>query len=96
MLVAFGAGHLSPALLAELRRASDRVPLVLTCRPERSSMLVSTYGFDGAEKELRASGAMCAPFLSPSAARMVLLGCLGAGLERSAMQSVLAQWDVAA
>jgi L-asparaginase len=96
VLVAFGAGHLSPALLDELRRASERVPVVLTCRPERSSMLVGTYGFAGAEKDLRASGAMCAPFLSPPAARMVLLGCLGAGLDRPAMETVLSRWDVAA
>jgi L-asparaginase len=96
VLVAFGAGHLSSALLDELRLASERAPIVLTCRPERSSMLVSTYGFVGAEKDLRASGAMCAPFLSPPAARMVLLGCLGAGLERPAMKAVLAQWDVTA
>ncbi len=95
VLVAFGAGHLSPALLDELRRASERVPVVITCRPERSSMLVGTYGFAGAEQDLRASGAMCAPFLSPPAARMVLLGCLGAGVERPAMQMVLSRWDVA-
>jgi L-asparaginase len=96
VLVAFGAGHLSPALLDALKLAVDRVPVVLTCRPERSSMLVGTYGFIGAEKDLRASGAMCAPFLSPPAARMVLLACLGAGLERAAMKKVLSRWDVAA
>jgi L-asparaginase len=94
VLVAFGAGHLPPAVMDELRRATERVPVVLTCRPERASMLLGTYGFIGAEKDLRASGAMSAPFLSPPAARMVLLGCLGAGLERPAMKTVLAQWDV--
>jgi L-asparaginase len=96
VLVAFGAGHLPVAVLDELGLASERVPVVLTCRPERSSMLVGTYGFRGAERDLRASGAICAPFLSLPAARMVLLGCLGAGLERPAMYSVLGQRDVAA
>ncbi len=80
VLVALGAGHLPPPALRELQRAARRLPVVITCRPERSSMLVSTYGFDGAERDLRASGALCAPFLSPQAARMVLLCCLGAGL----------------
>jgi L-asparaginase/Glu-tRNA(Gln) amidotransferase subunit D len=59
-------------------------------------MLVATYGFRGAERDLRASGVICAPFLSPPAARMALLGCLGAGLERSAVETVLAPWDVPA
>ena len=93
-LVALGAGHLSPALLEALRDAVSRVPVVLTCRPVRSSMLVETYGFEGAERDLRSSGAVCAPFLSPAAARMVLLCCLGAGLDRSGMAEVLAPWDV--
>lgn len=95
VLVAFGAGHLSPPLLAELRRAVERIPVVITCRPERSSMLVSTYGFEGAEPDLRASGALCAPFLSPPAARIALLCCLGAGLERDGIARYLARWDIA-
>jgi L-asparaginase len=94
VLVAFGAGHLSPALLGALREAAARVPVVLTCRPVRSSMLVETYGFEGAERDLRSSGALCAPFLSPAAARVVLLCCLGAGLDRAGIADVLAPWDV--
>jgi L-asparaginase len=94
VLVAFGAGHLSPALLAVLREAAERVPVVLTCRPVRGSMLVETYGFEGAESDLRSSGALCAPFLSPAAARIVLLCCLGAGLDCEGIASVLAPWDV--
>jgi L-asparaginase len=94
VLVALGAGHLSPALLAALREAAERVPVVLTCRPARSSMLVETYGFEGAERDLRSSGALCAPFLSPAAARIVLLCCLGAGLDRGGMEAVLSPWDI--
>jgi L-asparaginase len=94
VLVAFGAGHLPPGVLAALREAAARVPVVLTCRPVRPSMLVETYGFEGAERDLRSSGALTAPFLSPAAARMVLLCCLGAGLDRDRMAAVLSRWDV--
>jgi L-asparaginase len=94
VLVAFGAGHLSPTLLAALREAAERVPVVLTCRPARSSMLVETYGFEGAERDLRSSKALCAPFLSPAAARIVLLCCLGARLDRAGMEKVLSPWDI--
>ena len=79
VLVAFGAGHLSPGMLAALQAAVRRIPVLITCRPDRSQMLFSTYGFEGAERDLRASGAICVPFLSPAAARIALLCCLGAG-----------------
>ncbi|HUE26340.1 MAG TPA: hypothetical protein VMP89_06165, partial [Solirubrobacteraceae bacterium] len=93
VLVAFGAGHVTPPLLARLREAAGRVPVLVTCRPERSSMLFDTYGFDGAESDVRASGAVCVPFLSPQAARVALLCCLGAGLDRDRTATVLAPWD---
>jgi L-asparaginase len=93
VLVALGAGHLSPGVLHELRRAADRLPVVITCRPDRSSMLFSTYGFEGAERDLRASGAICAPFLSAAAARMALLSCLGADLDRAGIAAALAPFD---
>lgn len=93
VLVALGAGHLSPALATELRRAAAEIPVIVTCRPERSSMLFETYGFNGAERDVRASGAMCAPFLSPAAARVVLLASLGAGLQRAEIAAALALWD---
>lgn len=93
VLVALGAGHLPPAVLRELGETVQRVPTVLTCRPERSSMLFATYGFEGAERDLRSSGAISAPFLSPAAARVALLCCLGAGMDRAAIAAALGPWD---
>jgi L-asparaginase len=93
VLVALGAGHLSTPVLHELRAATRRVPVLITCRPERSSMLFSTYGFEGAERDLRATEAVCVPFLSPAAARIALLCGLGAGLDRAAMAEAFAPFD---
>jgi L-asparaginase len=95
VLVALGAGHLSASAIGELRTALQRIPVLVTCRPERASMLFDTYGFEGAERDLRDSGAVCTPFLSPQAARIALLCCLGAGLDREQMASALAPWDAA-
>lgn len=95
VVVALGAGHLTPGMLAELRAATERIPVVMTCRPDRSSMLFATYGFEGDESDLRSSGAICAPFLSAQAARIALLCCLGAGLDRDAVASLFAQFDAA-
>jgi L-asparaginase len=93
VLVALGAGHLSREVLHELLAATKRVPVLITCRPDRSSMLFATYGFDGAERDLRASGAVCVPFLSAAAARVALLCALGAGLDRAAIADAFASFD---
>jgi L-asparaginase len=75
-----GAGHLHPDLLGLWAEASERIPVVAYCRPERGVVLTETYGFAGSEKELRRSRIIPAAFLSPQAARMKLLACLASGL----------------
>ena len=91
VVVCFGAGHVTPGILAAIREAS--VPVLLTGRPERAQMLFSTYGFTGSEPDLRDSGAIPVPFLSAVGARMALLACLGAGLDRQDMAAALARFD---
>lgn len=91
VLVALGAGHLTPGLLRALRGV--RIPVVVTTRVERSAMLFDTYGFEGSESDVRGTGATCVPFLSPAAARIALLCCLGAGLDRDGIAEALAEFD---
>lgn len=74
ILVALGAGHVSPAVLGALGEAS--CPVVATVRPERGALLHATYGFEGSERDLRAAGVRPAGELSPQAARMRLLVAL--------------------
>ncbi len=95
VLVALGAGHVSQPVLDAVREAAARIPVLITCRPERSSMLVETYGFEGSEVDLRATEAICVPFLAAPAARIALLCCLGAGLDHEQMRVALAPWDLA-
>jgi L-asparaginase len=94
VLVALGAGHVSPPVLSAVRAAAEHVRFLVTCRPDRSAMLVETYGFEGSEADLRASDVICVPFLAPPAARIALLCCLGAGLDRERTREALAPWDV--
>jgi L-asparaginase len=93
VVAAFGGGHLSPNALQRLGAAVERMPVVLAVRPERGALLSSTYGFEGAEGDLRATGAIPAGALSPQAARMKLLACLGCDLERDGMRSAFANDD---
>lgn len=89
VFVAFGAGHVSPPVLAALREAAAAVPVALTVRPEHGVLAHETYGFEGAEGDLRASGALPAAALSPQAARMVLLAGLASGRARPALGRTL-------
>jgi L-asparaginase len=83
--VVLGAGHTPPPFLAALKRAATGVPVVVTVRPERGSILRGTYAFEGAERDLRSGPLICAAALSPAAARIKLIACLGAGYARGAI-----------
>jgi L-asparaginase len=93
VVAALGGGHLSPAALERVGAAAAQVPVVLAVRPERGAMLEATYGFHGAEGDLRASGAIPAGALSPQAARMKLLACLGCGLSGPDLALAFSQDD---
>ena len=88
-----GAGHLHPELLRLWAEASERIPVVAYCRPERGVVLTSTYGYPGSEKELRESRIIPAAFLSPQAARMKLLACLASGLSIDETREAFRQDD---
>jgi L-asparaginase len=88
-----GAGHLHPDLLGLWAGASERIPVVAYCRPERGVVLTETYGFAGSEKELRRSRIIPAAFLSPQAARMKLLACVASGLSIEETRAAFAQDD---
>lgn len=89
VFVALGAGHVAPPVLAALREATAALPVAMTVRPERGVLLHETYGFEGAEGDLRSSGALAAAGLSPQAARMVLLAGLGCGAGGALLASAL-------
>jgi len=93
VVVVLGAGHAPPEFLAACRRAARAVPVIACVRPERGRLLRGTYGFAGGERDVREAGLICAPSLSPAAARITLLACLGAGHSRVATAAVFAADD---
>ena len=93
VVVLLGAGHAPPAFLDACRRAARRLPVVACVRPERGRILRDTYGFAGGERDVREAGLICAPALSPAAARITLMACLGAGHSRVATAAVFAADD---
>jgi L-asparaginase len=88
-----GAGHLHPDLMHLWAEASERIPVVAYCRPERGVVLSGTYGYPGSEQELRRSRIIPAAFLSPQAARMKLLACVASNLSIEATREAFRQDD---
>ena len=78
-----GAGHVPPPILELWAEAAQRIPVVVYSRPERGVILNATYGYRASERDLRETLVIPAGFLSPQAARMKLLACLGSGLNVS-------------
>jgi L-asparaginase len=91
--VLLGAGHAPPAFLAACAAAAADVPVVACVRPESGRILRDTYAFEGAEHDVRAAGLILAPALSPAAARITLMACLGAGYSRVATAAAFAPSD---
>jgi len=91
--VLLGAGHAPPAFLAACAAAARQVPVVACVRPESGRILRATYGFEGAERDVRDAGLILAPALSPAAARITLMACLGAGYSRVATAAAFAPLD---
>ena len=90
-----GAGHVPPAFLSSLRVVAARLPVVIVSRVARGGMLLGTYGFEGSERDVRDSGAIAAGMLTAAAARIKLLACMGAGLDRASVAAAFAGDDVA-
>jgi L-asparaginase len=86
-----GAGHAHPELLARLTEQAARTPVVAASRPDQGRILHETYGFPGSERDVRASPLVPAGALSPSAARIALLACLGAGADPAAVIPALGE-----
>lgn len=82
VLVTLGGGHLAPGVLGTWGAVAKHIPVIATSRPERGVILRATYGYEASEQDLRRTGIIPAGFLSPQAARIKLLACLGAGLDR--------------
>ncbi|WP_373706664.1 asparaginase [Jeotgalibaca porci] len=70
----FGAGHVPQNMVPGIQEAIEKnVPVILTSRSRKGSMLTDTYGFIGSETYLRKMGVIQGEDLTPDKLRIKLL-----------------------
>lgn len=90
VVAATGAGNTSPRLLAAAERAiADGLPVVVTTRSP-SGAASAAYAFPGGGATWVRAGAMLSGHLGGPKARVALALGLGAGLDRGALEALLA------
>jgi L-asparaginase len=72
VLEGLGAGHVNPAVADAAAMLATSVPVVLASRTGGGSVLTSTYGFEGSERDLLRRGLLSAGRLTGVKARLLL------------------------
>ncbi|MFP3914030.1 MAG: asparaginase, partial [Actinomycetota bacterium] len=93
VLEGFGVGHVNRDVADAAGELAARIPVVLATRTGAGTVLTSTYGFDGSERDLLGRGLISARSLNSLKARLLMSLCLRAGYDRRVTAQRLEAWS---
>lgn len=79
-IAAFGVGHVSAPMAAEIERTARDIPVVVSSRTRAGGTLRNTYGFEGSEMDLAKRGAILSGALDHRKSRILLWALLAGGV----------------
>ena len=88
VIEAFGAGHVPARVMPALAALAARVPVVFSSRTGGGSVLATTYGFAGSERDMLSRGLISAGVLDGPKARVLLSLALSRGLDIAGVTTV--------
>nr|WP_281386998.1 hypothetical protein [Jiangella mangrovi] len=79
-IAAFGVGHVSASMAAEIEKTARDIPVVVGSRTRAGGTLRHTYGFEGSEMDLTKRGAILSGTLDHRKSRILLWALLASGM----------------
>ncbi len=90
VIAACGAGHGAAGWVDRLAVLAAAIPVVLCSRTGAGSVLASTYGFPGSERDLLSRALISGGALGPYQARLLLIASLRSGASRAEIETAFA------
>jgi L-asparaginase len=92
VVAALGAGHAPSTTVEALGSLASEIPVVLASRAGAGELFRGTYDYEGSETDLLRRGCICAGYLDPMKARVMLSLLLADGADRDRVVEAFARY----